>query len=102
MLGLVRLLTQPRLMGSAALSASAALAAYDQFAALPEVALRAEPAGCEAEMRRIVQADLPARLLTDAYLAAFAMAADLRLVTFDRDFERFDGLKTLRLAVQVN
>jgi predicted nucleic acid-binding protein len=30
------------------------------------------------------------------------MAADLRLVTFDRDFERFDGLKTLRLAVQVN
>jgi predicted nucleic acid-binding protein len=26
----------------------------------------------------------------------------LRLVTFDRDFERFDGLKSLRLAVQVN
>jgi toxin-antitoxin system PIN domain toxin len=102
MLGLVRLLTQPRLMGSAALSAPAALAAYDQFAALPEVALRAEPASCEAEMRRIVQADLPARLLTDAYLAAFAMAADLRLVTFDRDFERFDGLKSLRLAVLAN
>jgi len=32
---------------------------------------------------------LPPRLWTDAYLAALSMSAGLRLVTFDRDFERF-------------
>jgi predicted nucleic acid-binding protein len=41
---------------------------------------------------------LPACLLTDAYLAAFAESAGLRMVTFDKDFERFDGLDCLRLA----
>ncbi|MDP1902558.1 MAG: hypothetical protein Q8K96_19230 [Rubrivivax sp.] len=67
MLGLVRLLTQPRLMGP-------------------------------ATMRRYVGAGLPARLITDAYLAAFAAACGLRLVTFDRDFGRFEGLHLLRLS----
>ncbi len=37
------------------------------------------------------------RLWTDAYLAAFAVAGNLRLVTFDKDFERFPGLNLLRL-----
>lgn len=41
---------------------------------------------------------LPARLLTDAYLAAFAESAGLRMVTFDKDFERFEGLDCLRLV----
>ena len=36
--------------------------------------------------------------LTDAYLAAFAVCAGLRLVTFDKDFERFEGLRLLRLS----
>ena len=97
MLGLVRLLTQPRLMGTASLDATAALAHYERFAALPEVGLAAEPADTGAAMRRYVGAGLPARLITDAYLAAFAAAGGLRLVTFDRDFERFDGLHLLRL-----
>lgn len=98
MLGLVRLLTQPRLMGPAALDATAALAHYGRFAALPEVGLAAEPADTSAAMRRYVGAGLPARLITDAYLAAFAAAGGLRLVTFDRDFGRFEGLHLLRLS----
>lgn len=98
MLGLVRLLTQPRLMGRAALDASVALAHYERFAALPEVGLAAEPADTGAVMRRFAGGGLPARLITDAYLAAFAAAGGLRLVTFDRDFGRFDGLHLLRLS----
>jgi len=98
MLGLVRLLTEPRLMGPAALNAAAALAHYEHFAALPEVGLAAEPADTGAALRRYVAAGLPARLITDAYLAAFAAAGKFRLVTFDRDFERFDGLHLLRLS----
>jgi len=98
MLGLVRLLTQPRLMGPAALDAAAAFDHYEQFATLPEVGLAVEPADTGAIMRRYAGAGLPARLITDAYLAAFAAAGGLRLVTFDRDFERFDGLHLLRLS----
>ena len=41
---------------------------------------------------------LLARLLTDAYLAAFAGSARLRMVTFDKDFGRFQGLDYLRLS----
>jgi uncharacterized protein len=40
--------------------------------------------------------DLPTRLCTDAYLAALAMANGWRLVSFDRDFERFQGLQWLQ------
>ena len=36
-------------------------------------------------------------LRTDAYLAAVAMANGWRLVSFDRDFERFEGLERLAL-----
>ena len=42
-------------------------------------------------------AELPARLCTDAYLAALAIANGWRLVSFDRDFERFEGLGRLLL-----
>lgn len=56
-LGLIRLVSQPKLMGAA----------------------------------------VPARLHTDAYLAALAIANGWRLVSFDRDFERFQGLHWLPL-----
>ncbi len=98
MLGLVRLLTQPRLMGPGALDPAAALAAYDRFVALPEVGLHVEPPACDTDLRRLLRPALPARLMTDAYLAAFAVSAKLRLVTFDRDFSRFDDLCSLQLG----
>ena len=97
MLGLVRLLAQPRVMGAGALGASAALAVWQRWIALPEVALHPEPAGLDAVLASLVRADLPPRLLTDAYLAAFAIRARLRLVSFDADFARFHGLPWLRL-----
>ncbi len=40
---------------------------------------------------------IPARLCTDAHLAALAIANGWRLVSFDRDFERFAGLERLLL-----
>lgn len=98
MLGLVRLLAQPRVMGDGALQAAAALDMYGQIIQAPGVGLMPEPAGCEQAYRQFVQPDLPARLLTDAYLAAFAQSASLRLVTFDRDFARFSGLHGLELG----
>lgn len=98
MLGLVRLLAQPRVMGPGVLGASAAICVYAKIARAPGVGLLPEPASCEAAYQQLVRPELPARLLTDAYLAAFAQSAGLRLVTFDRDFSRFAGLDRLELA----
>jgi len=98
MLGLVRLLSQPRVMGEGVLQAAGALGVYAQITQAPGVGLLPEPAGCEQAFRQLVQPDLPARLLTDAYLAAFAQSAGLRLVTFDRDFARFAGLQRVELG----
>jgi predicted nucleic acid-binding protein len=39
----------------------------------------------------------PAQLRTDAHLAALAIANGWRLVSFGRDFERFEGLRRLSL-----
>lgn len=98
MLGLLRLLTQPRVMGASAMSPPAALAVLQQWQRLPEVSLRADPATLDTAFSRLLQHDLPARLVTDAYLAAFAHSGGMRLVTFDKDFRRFPGLDLLLLS----
>lgn len=104
MLGLVRLLCEPKVMGAAKLPPARALEAYEHFEALPEVAFMDEPAGCGLAFAAALRSTAPSsgRLLTDLYLACFAQAAQLRLVTFDRDFERFAGLTVLRLSSAKN
>ena len=97
-LGFLRLSSKARAMGSRPLTVAEAWTAYAAYRRLPEVTLAEEPEGCEAILERwVTRSRFPPRLLTDAYLAAFARAAGLRLVTFDTDFERFDGLDLLRL-----
>jgi toxin-antitoxin system PIN domain toxin len=59
------------------------------------VGYAAEPADIEAIWKRLsCQNKQSSNLWTDTYLAAFAIAAGHRFVTFDRDFRRFepDGL----------
>lgn len=93
MLSLVRLLSQPRVMGDAALSLPAALAVYQQWVDTPDVALLPEPVGVDQQLQSLVGSSaqtLPSRLWTDAFLAATAQAAGLRMVTFDVDFKRFN------------
>ncbi len=98
-LGLVRLLSQPKLMGTAVKSSAEASALLLAFCRQPGVALAApEHDGWEVFHRLLRQGDLPPRLCTDAYLAALAMANGWRLVSFDRDFERFRGLQRLALS----
>lgn len=90
MLGLVRLLCQPKAVGPGALDTLAAWKLYAEYRALPHIGLLSEPEDCDDSLRALVGAgSLPPRLWTDAYLAALSMRAGLRLVTFDRDFERF-------------
>lgn len=97
MLGLVRLVSQPRVMGEGALDPRRALDVYHDLISREGVALHPEPAGCDVTLSEFTSPDLPARMMTDAYLAAFARSGRLRLVTFDRDFDRFNGLDLLKL-----
>ena len=92
-LGLVRLVCQPKLMGAAVKTAAEASALLDAFCQQPGVSMAsAEHAGWEVFHQLLNSGELPPRLCTDAYLAALAIANGCRLVSFDRDFERFGGL----------
>ena len=97
-MSLVRLLTHPKLMADKPLTLAKAWALYQRFAALPGVAMLGEPDGLDTDFGALITPKLPPRLFTDAYFATLARSARLRLVTFDRDFERFDELTLLRLA----
>jgi uncharacterized protein len=48
--------------------------------------------------RLLLGAGTAGNLTTDAHLAALAIEHDAELVTFDRDFERFAGLRMTRLG----
>ena len=92
MLGLVRLLCQPKVVGEGALQLPAAWGLYQSFRAVPGVGLLADPPDCDEQLAAHLIQDgrpLPARCWTDAYLAAMAQSAGLRLVSFDKDFQRF-------------
>jgi toxin-antitoxin system PIN domain toxin len=67
-----------------------ALAALDALQALPQVAVRDEPAGAFALWRTLAGLGTASpKVWMDAYLAAFAIAGRLRLVTLDRDFKSY-------------
>lgn len=101
MLGLVRLLCQPKVVGTGALTLPQALQLYRRWSEVPGIGLLPEPADADKLLDRLAgntTPPLPPRLWTDAWLAATAEAAGLRLVTFDADFERFDLTRRLLLA----
>ncbi len=92
MMGLVRVLSQPRAMGPNALNLTQAMTLYRQWLDTPAVGLFAEPPGLDDAIEQLLGRrgePQPIRLWTDLGLAATAQSAGLRMVTFDRDFERF-------------
>ncbi len=92
MMGLVRVLSQPRAMGPNALNLTQAMTLYRQWLDTPAVGLLAEPPGLDDAIEQLLGRrgePQPIRLWTDLGLAATAQSAGLRMVTFDRDFERF-------------
>lgn len=105
MLGLVRVLCQSERAKGRQVEMHQAMAAYQRFMDLEEVAFLQEPwLGVDASLTTLltVHPKLPLRLSTDVYLAALAQATGLRLVSFDRDYRRFDDLDCLILDVKPN
>ena len=84
-LGLLRLLTTPAVMGDEVMTQPQAWAAYDRWHQDPRIGFADEPAETEARFRSLTRLRQPAtKDWADSYLAAFATAGTLTLVTFDR------------------
>lgn len=84
-LGFFRLLTTPAVMGDETVTQRQCWTIYEEWLAGERALLQAEPPGIEAAFRtRTVLLEPAPKTWMDAYLAAFAETAGLRLVTFDR------------------
>ena len=97
-----RLVTAPSLQksyDSRPISNAEAVATYEKLQSLPQVIWLDEPDGLEALWFQLAGLKSPStKVWMDAYLAAFAIAQGVELVTADGDFRNFEkqGLK-LRL-----
>lgn len=99
----LRLLTNASVLapyGNPPLTNEAAWSAYRALLADRRVVLRGEePAGLEPHWKRLaLRASAASKLWMDAYLAAFAIAAGLRMVTTDAAFRQFPGLDLLLIG----
>jgi toxin-antitoxin system PIN domain toxin len=97
-LGFLRLTTNSAVMGGRPHTSEDAWRAYLRLRATPEVLFADEPTGCDAALATLVSsAPISSKHWTDAYLAAFAIAGEMRFVTFDAGFARFPRLHQLHL-----
>lgn len=99
-MGFLRLSTHPHTLKEP-LSPGEAWDIYRRFRALPNSRFLAETETLAIEegfSRLTLKNDFPHRLWTDAYLAALAIASGCRVVSFDVDFARFEGLSFLHLV----
>ena len=98
-LGFKRLMCQSALLGERALTTVQAFEAYQVIRKQTRVDLMLDPQDLESTWMNLAQhSRWPPRMWPDAYLAAFATAANLRLVSFDQDFSKFAGLNWLHLT----
>jgi hypothetical protein len=95
-LGLLRLLTAEAVMGDEVMNQQEAWRAYDRWLEDERVDFVDEPSDLESRFRAVTRLRHPApKDWGDSYLAAFAAASELTLVTFDRAF----GTKAKALVV---
>lgn len=84
-MGLLRLLTHESVMGKDVLSSRDAWRVYRTILADERIEFAPEPFALEPEWRRLTALERPTpKIWTDAYLAAFARAGGMQLVTLDR------------------
>lgn len=98
MLGLLRLMTHPKVMRGNPFTPAEAWEAYRTFRALPEVTFLSETPRVEAQFAKFTtHPSFTHNRWTDAWLAAHATISGCRLVSFDGDFHTFNGLAFLHL-----
>lgn len=95
--GFVRIVTHPRILRPPSspeeawrfVEAVRGLGTYLEYARHPRL-MEVFSAQCQ-------EARATANVVTDAYIAASAISTGASLVTFDRDFRRFDDLRVIEL-----
>jgi len=98
-LGLLRLLANPTVMSRDVCSLKKSWAIHDALMGDERFDFYAEPMDLEHHLRRYTASGrVSPKLWQDAYLAAFARATKLHLVTFDRGFQHFEGLRLTLLG----
>ena len=98
-MGYLRVSTNRKAFPADALHMTGAWHTYDELLADNRIGFAEEPAGFEQEWRKLTQFETySTNVWTDAYLAAFALATDLEVVTFDRGFSRFENLRVTILS----
>lgn len=92
--GYLRLASNPQAFKTDALSLAGAWEAYDTLSGDERVNFEAEPSDVEEDWRVLTsEHSFSVKIWNDAYLAAFARRAGLQLVSFDRGFQRYQGLR---------
>jgi toxin-antitoxin system PIN domain toxin len=88
--GFLRLASNRRVFGKHALTLPDAWQKYDTFLSDPRVAFAEEPSDLEKHWRAFTQTrSRSPQVWNDAYLAAFASAANLTLLTFDQALTQY-------------
>ena len=91
-MGLLRLLTNERVMGEDVLRPKAAWAVRDGFFRDERVRFHDEPAGLESQWRGLTRGQRGGtNFWTDAYLSGFSKMAGVTLVSFDKGLRPFAG-----------
>lgn len=89
----LRLLTNPKVMGDDSLTPAGAIAVYRQLANDERVLFAPEPPNIENTWISLMSARAASGgTWTDAYLAAFAMEAGFRLISFDKGMRHWPAL----------
>ncbi len=98
--GFLRVASNRKAMGDDVMTLPDAWQAYDTILSDPKVSFFDEPINLDAHWRSFtMSASFSPNIWTDAYLAAFACAADLQIVTFDRGFARYKNLSVRCLSL---
>ena len=89
-MGVLRLLTTPKVMGRQVMTIDEAWTAFGQICAVGSVVFANDPPAIERTWRSFsVPPGSGSGWWTDAYLAAFAKCTGFTLITFDKGFGRF-------------
>lgn len=97
-LSLLRLLSNASVMAEDVLSSRQAWSTYDDLMQDQRFIYLDEPRNLDSALRKFTQHQLPSpKVWQDAYLAAFAIQHGFDLVTFDKGFKQYAGLKVTLL-----
>lgn len=98
-MGLLRLLTNSKVMGADVLNGNRAWDVFDSFSRDSRISFAPEPEEVKVVLREFTCGrKAGANVWTDAYLAGFARCNGWRLITFDQGFRRYGELRVTVLG----